>query len=204
MMRKQALRELDFSNPYDAWFDWWMLIQLSLRGKFFYLSEKKTRWRIHSASYIHCFNSRLDLYKESCLFLERMWSLMKDYCRNQNGKQNSELLDELRLTIHRIEKVKPLIFLGQVIKREVKKSSIWMEITARRILKIVLGSSLYANFKGWYYQRFYPKEKMPLQVGRENAGGEYHFILADFLSAGWRWIRRPFYNKRSRRENKTL
>jgi hypothetical protein len=39
-------------NSSDVWLDWWLLGQLSVKGKFFFQSEKKTKWRVHGKSYI--------------------------------------------------------------------------------------------------------------------------------------------------------
>jgi len=51
MVRKEVLDEIEFSDKPLAWLDWFILAQISLRGKFYYQSDKKTGWRMHESSY---------------------------------------------------------------------------------------------------------------------------------------------------------
>ena len=51
IVRKDFLDGVDFNTKLEPWLDWWLLAQLSLMGKFYFLSENKTRWRLHDKSY---------------------------------------------------------------------------------------------------------------------------------------------------------
>ncbi|MGE5197644.1 MAG: glycosyltransferase family 2 protein [Deltaproteobacteria bacterium] len=79
MTRKRLLDEVNFISPYDAWFDWWVLAQLSLCGKFYKCPEKATFWQLSSKSYLRQFNKRINLYRESRFFLRHLSSLMSDF-----------------------------------------------------------------------------------------------------------------------------
>jgi hypothetical protein len=53
MAKAAALHRVDWSGqgfPEALWLDWWVLVQLSLEGQFYFIPEKKTRWRLHSRS----------------------------------------------------------------------------------------------------------------------------------------------------------
>ena len=57
IVKKELLNTCKFDlkfphNSSDVWLDWWLLGQLSVKGKFFFQSEKKTKWRVHGKSYI--------------------------------------------------------------------------------------------------------------------------------------------------------
>lgn len=58
MTRRGVLDDVDFNIPkeYEAWFDWWLWWQLSIGGKFFYVPQRKTKWRVHAESN-NCKNS---------------------------------------------------------------------------------------------------------------------------------------------------
>lgn len=79
MTRKNLLSEANLLSPYDAWFDWWILAQLSLRGKFYKCSEKATFWQLRSKSYLHEFNKSINIRKESRFFLRHLFFLMSGF-----------------------------------------------------------------------------------------------------------------------------
>jgi len=58
MAKRTIFDNINFSIPkeYEMWLDLWLWRQISLKGKFFYIPKKATRWRIHKASY----NSKID------------------------------------------------------------------------------------------------------------------------------------------------
>jgi glycosyltransferase involved in cell wall biosynthesis len=51
VVRKDALKNIKFSNDFYIWFDWWFHVQLSSKGKYFYIPEKNTLWRVHGDNY---------------------------------------------------------------------------------------------------------------------------------------------------------
>jgi len=53
MVKRNSLNNLNFSVPkkYEMWLDLWLWGQLSLKGKFFYIPELQTKWRLHKESY---------------------------------------------------------------------------------------------------------------------------------------------------------
>ena len=53
VVRAELLKNhVDISNNIrEHWLDWWILGQLSVQGKFYFQSEKKTKWRLHEKSY---------------------------------------------------------------------------------------------------------------------------------------------------------
>ena len=55
VVRAELLKNhVDISNKlFEPWLDWWILGQLSVQGKFYFQSEKKTKWRFHEKSYDH-------------------------------------------------------------------------------------------------------------------------------------------------------
>lgn len=50
MARKGIFDGLNFSKEYEAWLDWWLWGQLSVKGKFYYIPGRKTKWRVHEKS----------------------------------------------------------------------------------------------------------------------------------------------------------
>jgi glycosyltransferase involved in cell wall biosynthesis len=61
MVKTETLNEIEISDKHQAWLDWWILGQLSFRGKFFFDKKKKTKWRLHKKSYNRTYESNLDL-----------------------------------------------------------------------------------------------------------------------------------------------
>jgi glycosyltransferase involved in cell wall biosynthesis len=123
MMRRSLLERIDPMTSHDAWFDWWMLAQLSVMGKFFYIADKKTTWRVHRTSYIHRFNSQIDLYQESCAFLDRIFEFMKTYSKRDECANGDRLLiEELRKELRSRETRRKLDFLARVVKLPLKKA----------------------------------------------------------------------------------
>ena len=52
MAKRNDLLKLDFNTPIDSLLDWWLWIQLAYIGKFYYIQDKLTKWRLHKKSYI--------------------------------------------------------------------------------------------------------------------------------------------------------
>lgn len=53
MIRKETLVACDFAAPVPRWLDWWLWMQVALRGTFVFVPEQLTQWRLHAASYNH-------------------------------------------------------------------------------------------------------------------------------------------------------
>jgi hypothetical protein len=123
MVRRSLLEQVDLMTSHDAWFDWWMLAQLSVMGKFFYIADKKTTWRIHQTSYIHRFNSKIDLYRESWSFLDRIFEFMKAYSKSHHHANGDYLLiEQLRQELRRTETRRKVAFLERVAKLPLKRA----------------------------------------------------------------------------------
>jgi len=59
LVNKERLLQCGFDTPEDRILDWWLFLHLARHNKFYYISEKLTKWRLHSDSYI---NKREKLY----------------------------------------------------------------------------------------------------------------------------------------------
>ena len=53
MAKRSDLVGLDFNPPMDCLTDWHLWIQMAYIGKFYYINEQLTRWRLHNDSYIN-------------------------------------------------------------------------------------------------------------------------------------------------------
>ncbi|MFZ5802464.1 MAG: glycosyltransferase [Candidatus Omnitrophota bacterium] len=58
-VKRKHLYQVDFINSFDPWFDWWLYLQLSLKGPFCYRPEKLARWRMHERSYNSFFHAQM-------------------------------------------------------------------------------------------------------------------------------------------------
>lgn len=67
MAKRSHLLKVNFNPKLDYLIDWHLWIQLSSLGKFYYLSEKLTKWRLHNNSYINSstYKSPFDLQAAS-------------------------------------------------------------------------------------------------------------------------------------------
>ncbi len=52
MAKRNDLLKINFETPIDVILDWWLWIQLSYLGKFYYIPEYLTKWRLHKESYV--------------------------------------------------------------------------------------------------------------------------------------------------------
>lgn len=117
MTRKKLLAEVNFMSPCDAWFDWWVLAQLSLEGMFYKCPQKATFWQLRARSYLREFSKTINVRKESRIFLNRLFRLMKNHLRllpSPKRYPERELLANeikkrrLRKTLFDIEVILPL------------------------------------------------------------------------------------------------
>lgn len=53
MAKREELLKLDFNPKLDYLLDWHLWIQMADYGKFYYINEKLTYWRLHKESYIN-------------------------------------------------------------------------------------------------------------------------------------------------------
>ena len=53
MAKRNELLKLDFNPNLDYLLDWHLWIQMANLGKFYYINEKLTHWRLHKKSYIN-------------------------------------------------------------------------------------------------------------------------------------------------------
>ena len=84
VIRREMIKNIEISNKYGAWFDWYLLAQLSLNGKFYFQPEKKTLWRIHEKSYdnLYCEKLGSDSLKKINIMREEIrsyyWKMLKN------------------------------------------------------------------------------------------------------------------------------
>lgn len=53
MAKRDDLLKISFNPPMDCLLDWWLWVQLAYIGKYYYIPEKLTKWRLHTDSYIY-------------------------------------------------------------------------------------------------------------------------------------------------------
>ena len=53
MVKKNNLENLDYDPKLDYLLDWYLWIQLAYMGKFYYIDERLSKWRLHRKSYIN-------------------------------------------------------------------------------------------------------------------------------------------------------
>ena len=78
MAKKEYLTQIDYQSPIPCLLDWNLWIQLSYMGKFFYLPEKLTKWRLHYDSYIQTSNHKSPLELQTKIYLN-ISKKYKDY-----------------------------------------------------------------------------------------------------------------------------
>jgi hypothetical protein len=61
MVRVEFLKNIDYSNKFEAWFDWWFNSQISRKGPFYFLPEEKTLWRVHKDSFNYKYVREVDM-----------------------------------------------------------------------------------------------------------------------------------------------
>lgn len=52
MIKAEVIKKADFKTPIDVFLDWWLWINLSFLGDFYYVNKPLTNWRLHEKSYI--------------------------------------------------------------------------------------------------------------------------------------------------------
>ena len=75
MIRRNALEGLDWNTTHDAWLDWWLMTQLSLRGRFYFEPQPVVRWRIHSESYNARYRSSIDEKNQARIYANQIRQL---------------------------------------------------------------------------------------------------------------------------------
>ena len=53
MAKRKDLMKMSFNPPMDCLLDWWLWVQMAYLGKFYYIPELLTGWRLHTDSYIY-------------------------------------------------------------------------------------------------------------------------------------------------------
>jgi len=142
MAKKEAMKDIDFTVKHDAWIDWWLLAQLSLKGSFYYVPRVYTRWRVHSKSYNMEYSRSIDDYRAGCSFQEEIFKYMKTHLEQQRGERASKLLSQIEYVLEYEKK--------QRIPRWVKKF-------VKGVLKKILPGNLIKRMKNQLYQRLCPR-----------------------------------------------
>jgi len=50
VIRSSVLNELDYTEKHQTWLDWWLWSQIAMKGKFYYVHERLTNFRVHDQS----------------------------------------------------------------------------------------------------------------------------------------------------------
>jgi glycosyltransferase involved in cell wall biosynthesis len=140
--RRPLVEKADFSSKHKAWFDWWLLAQLSLQGKFFYLPEKLIKWRVHGKSYNLLYSRSIDDFREGVLFTESIQDHMKETLRKGEANLSSELLSHLDYVIK---------------KEEGKRVPVWVLRAAKGIVKKITPPDLFQGLKRRWHRFLEPK-----------------------------------------------
>lgn len=78
MARKKDLLKITFNPPIDSLLDWWLWVQMAYLGKFYYISEPLTKWRLHTDSYIYKSNHNSPIQLQMKIYFE-MFKRYKNY-----------------------------------------------------------------------------------------------------------------------------
>lgn len=70
MTKRSDLLKVNFNAKLDYLIDWHLWIQLSSLGKFYYLSEKLTKWRLHNNSYINSSTQKSPVDLQAASYIE--------------------------------------------------------------------------------------------------------------------------------------
>lgn len=123
MVRREAFEGIDFSPRHSAWLDWWLLSQLSVRGKFFYIPESYVYWRVHDRNYNKTYSESIDEYREGIRFRDDIFSWMKDFAK----KTDLEVHEPLKAALENEKK---------------RRQREWLELAVKGTLKKVLPKSV--------------------------------------------------------------
>ena len=52
-IKKDLFSNFNFNVKDDRFFDWWLLIHVARKNKFYYIPQKLTFWRLHKNSYVN-------------------------------------------------------------------------------------------------------------------------------------------------------
>ncbi|MDD5070696.1 MAG: sulfotransferase family 2 domain-containing protein, partial [Candidatus Omnitrophica bacterium] len=144
-------------EEYNVWFDWWLWGHLSLSGKFLYIPEKKTKWRIHSSSYNSLNDKKI---KNDDNYLERFKVYLKNSlcsCLEQQGQ--SEFMRYLFREAIYSKKGKEAMLIEQI--REIERSKSWRLIQSfRKTRRQITQFPDFLNKFRKVFQHRYCSEKM--------------------------------------------
>ncbi len=77
MIKNIGIEKIDFSDKFNAWFDWWFYIQLSKLGDFCFLPIKMTKWRIHEKSYNHNYVKNIKIEEKVNILIKHATEIYK-------------------------------------------------------------------------------------------------------------------------------
>ena len=84
-MIRNKFKNLNFPHKHIPWTDWWIWTQISLKGYFYFIPLKKTKWRVYPESYNSRFTKSLDslddYYEE---YKNDLFELTKNYFKIDN------------------------------------------------------------------------------------------------------------------------
>ncbi len=151
MARRTALQNIDFSVKYKAWLDWWILSQLSLQGKFYYLPEKHVAWRVHGANFNRAYRSQIDDYRASLRFKEEIAATMDSVWRQLKKKGNAD--------------PEMMFLLGQIIRKRAR-SRLFRKASdvLKGAIKVVLPDRPYRVLK-WQFLKLIPHVSLRRLIG---------------------------------------
>lgn len=151
MTKKENLADIDFAVSHTPWLDWWLLTQLSLKGKFFYLPESLVRWRVHANNYNRHYCRGVDEFREGTRLKLEIFLYLKNRLGrlNEAGKGGG---GDLRARLNRAVKreaawrIVNYLFVG--IKRTLKKilPKAWIEPLKSMRERILSGGKRTGSF----------------------------------------------------------
>jgi glycosyltransferase involved in cell wall biosynthesis len=165
--RRPLAMQADFSAPHKAWFDWWLLAQLSLQGKFFYLPERLLKWRVHGKSYNLLYSRAIDDFREGVIFIEAIQRRMKETLRQGKANLSGELLSHLDYAIK---------------KEERKKVPRWFFRTVKSVVKAILPRSVFGKLRRRWLAFLEPKLLANLE---HPVHAIEHFTTEGLFFSGW-------------------
>lgn len=68
VMKREVLEDLNFDSPIAPYLDWWLFSQITARHDAYFISEKLTRLRLHTQSYISNTKDEISLKEKRNMF----------------------------------------------------------------------------------------------------------------------------------------
>ncbi len=125
MVRRDFLDKVNFNTRLEPWLDWWLLAQLSLMGKFYFLSRNKTKWRLHDKSYNVVYQkSKIETFRRARHMKNEIMRYAERYLRSLKSDNNETIRDNYDYTKKINEKEVEISLLKRRIA-EIQNNFLW-------------------------------------------------------------------------------